>query len=132
MKLIYLLPLALLLACDKSDCANKNPVFDKNAPGTVAYNNELVKQLKEKDDVTFYHAGYEAYGNREFMKVNIQGTDLCATALLDITQNEDMDQYRKVKGQSYAHSRIFGLKYNIVQNDSSYSFTFVDMTWLVD
>ncbi len=122
-------------ACDIENppCDNQNPIFEKNAPGSVAYNNELAKVLKEqKDDATFYHAGYDEKEGREYMKVEAHAKAVCAMVWMDISGNEDMANYRRVKGQSYAHSRIFGLDYTIVPNDSTYGFTFVDMTWLVD
>ena len=134
MKLIYLLPLTLLIACDKPDCTNKNPVFDKNAPGSMTYDTELVKQMTEQAaaDQHFWIEGYKEKDGKEYMQVELQAKDMCAHFEMDITGNGDLEQFRKVKGMSYSGAGLAGLKLKIANNDTSYSFFFERVQTIVD
>jgi hypothetical protein len=130
MKRILIIPCILLMtSCDKPACNNQNAVFNSSTAGSIPYNSELVKQLQtqRKDDIKYYIRKYEARGNKEFMHVEVQAKAMCAVAFMDITGNERLENYRRVKGMSYQNAGLAGLKYRIVPNDSSYSFVFDDV-----
>ena len=130
---MLLLLVLLISTCNKPSCKNSNPVFENYAPGTKAYNNELATQLRDADTkAKFWIEGYETNQGKEYMTVEVQAQGMCAKMCLDITGNTRLEQFRKVKGMSYSGAELSGLYYHIVQNDSSYSFVFDDVDWIVD
>jgi hypothetical protein len=118
----------------RQECTNTNRVFDISAPGQKAYDAELVRQLNKvgKKKTKFWINKYIEKDNRQFLSVYVQGPGICAEALLEITGNEYLDNYIRVKGVSYHGAGLKNLEYSIDSSNGSYIFKFISTTWIVD
>jgi hypothetical protein len=118
----------------RHECTNTNRILDISAPGQKAYDAELVRQLNKagKKKTKFWINKYMERDNRQYMSVYIQGPGVCAEALLEITGNEYLDNYLRVKGVSYHGAGLQNLEYSIDSSNGSYIFKFISTTWIVD
>lgn len=134
MRFIYFIIAISLVGCDRAECTNTNPIFDKYTPESSEYREELVKQVERhgKDNIDYWIDGYVAAGNKEYMRVYMQNDKLCAKALLEITGNENLENFRRVKGVSYNGAGLKGLHYQIEKDSNGYYFLFQDVDWIAD
>ena len=108
----------ILISCDRPECINTNPVFDKYTPETKEYKDELVKQLNNVDqsDVRYWFEKYVKDGEREMIYVFIQGKGLCAKGVITVKQWGRISGIRRSKGMGYRGAELQGLKLDIVQD----------------
>ena len=130
-RILLFLPI-FLIACDKPACENKNSVFDKNAIGSAVYNAELKKQMDTRQDVDYWIEGYEAKDGRHYILVEIQAKDMCARALMDITENKRLTQFKNGKGAGYDGAEIRGLKYRTENSGNGETFILEDVERIID
>jgi hypothetical protein len=125
---------ALLTACDKPACNNKNQVFEKYAPSSVEYKRELTKQIRiiGSNRMRYWIDGYSAEGRKEYMHISIQGDGLCAKTMLDITIANGITHYKEAKGNGYNGAELRGLLYRIDSTDGNYNFIFESVNWIAD
>lgn len=121
-------------ACNPSDCVNTNPVFDQYSPQDKEYKEELAKVVGSchKDSIAAWIHSYDAAKGREYIYVNMIGRSVCAIAVMDITGNEELKQYRKVKGQSYSGAFLPQLKYHVEQTEQGANFVLDKVGEIID
>lgn len=114
-RILFLLPILAIAACDRPKCTNDNPVFEEYGPKSNEYKGELVKQLQTRhfEGVRYWVDKYVEIDGKPFMTVFIQADGLCAQGYLDIKNPNKLPQYKNVKGISYSGAEIKGLQYKI-------------------
>ncbi|UPT70654.1 MAG: hypothetical protein M0D53_16560 [Flavobacterium sp. JAD_PAG50586_2] len=63
--------LSSFVSCDRPDCKNNNPIFDKYLTNENEYKAELAKQLSRtnKSELTFWMDSYKEENNAKQMEV---------------------------------------------------------------
>ena len=132
--LVFMLTVVLLLGCDSTQCRNTLPLFDTYSPKDNEYKRELIRQLEHIGyrNVRYTIAGIEQSWNRQYMKVTVSGSELCATMMLDITGSIRLSNFVRVGGVSYAGSELQGLVYRVDSAGGDYQFHFIDVSKIVD
>jgi hypothetical protein len=122
------------IACDRPQCTNNNPVFEKNKPSSKIYKDELVKQLKiiDQTKLTFWLQKYEDIGGKESLYFNIQGDGLCAILHLTIKDWNKLENIRKRKGIGRRGAEFTNLKFKINQDSLSTDFEYISYDKLID
>lgn len=130
----FLLCLSFFASCERPECRNTNPVFDKFPPESNEYKAELIRQLNRPDLVklTYWIDKYVKDSTKEYMYISVQAKDICAKGILDITNAEDLEAFKRVKGMSYQGSELSGLVYTIDSTGGAYNFVFKDVVWIAD
>lgn len=132
---IFTIAIALLLAsCSNYQCTNVNPVFEQYKPADREYKAELARvvTLANKDSLASWIHSYKSIKGREYMYVNMIGRGICAVAIMDITGNSELAEYRKSKGQSHNGAFLPHIKYHIEQTDKGYNFVLDDIGEMMD
>lgn len=115
--LYYLITIIILTSCTTNkDCQNNNPVFTKNAPGSKAYNDELTRQiaLKDNDDITYSILNYEEKDGKEFLHIKVEADDLCATAVMVMTNWNKLEDVKRTKGKGYIGAKLENLTFDVL------------------
>jgi hypothetical protein len=133
MRYTPLLLFLLLFSCDRPECTNTNPVFDKYAAETNEYKAELIRQLNARTGkADFWIDKYSKQDSTEYMSIFVQANGLCAKGILDITNTLQLKQYKKVKGMSYSGAGLSGLKFRIDSLHGDYNFIFESVGSIID
>ena len=135
MRLFVFISIAILLAsCDKPQCTNHNPIFDKYKPADKEYRIELagLVEVADKDSVLFWINRYDSVVSHEYMYADVIGRNLCAIAIFDITGNEEFENFRRVKGVSYSGAGLLAPRYRIQHTDSGAQFVLDSVGMIVD
>ena len=124
----------LFAACNNQRCTNINPVFEKYQPDDEEYRAELARviALANKDSLTAWIDSYNEKHGREYMYVNMVGRGICAIAVMDITNNPELEPYRRVKGRAYAGAYLPHLKYHIERAGNSYHIVLDKVGTIID
>lgn len=135
--LLSLLLITTFTACDRPECKNNNPVFDKYTPEQREYKAELIKQLKatKSNTLRFWIDQYIAREGRTFMSVYVQGDGLCAKGILDITDvptGNRLQYYKQVGGGGYSGAELDGLKFRIDSSNGDYQFIYENVKRIID
>lgn len=120
--------------CSPADCVNTNPIFDKYSPEDKEYREELANVVNRchKDSIAAWIHSYDVVHGREYMYVNMIGRSVCAIAMMDITGNEELKQYRKVKGHSFNGAFLPHLKYHVEQTEHGVDFVLDKVGEMID
>lgn len=135
MRLFVFISIAILLAsCDKPQCTNHNPIFDKYKPADKEYRIELagLVEVADKDSVLFWINRYDSVAGHEYMYADVIGRNLCAIAIFDITGNEEFENFRRVKGVSYSGAGLLAPRYRIQHTHSGAQFVLDSVGMIVD
>lgn len=99
---------SVFISCDRLDCKNINPLFDNFSPDSRAYKTELVKQLKNTDNVklSYWFKEYVESNRKEMLLFNIQGDGLCAVIALNVEQWSKLEKLRQKKGDSLEEQNL--------------------------
>jgi hypothetical protein len=128
--------LALLtVGCDRPACKNTNSIFDKYAPDTKEYKDELVKQLAkvDKSKLTYWMDTYQENSNFKYINAHIQGDGLCAKIVITVNDSrKGIEGILKNKGMSYSGAELSALKFDIKQDSVSTEFIFREVSEIVD
>ena len=132
--ILTIIAVCLLAACDKPQCTNTNPVMSRYNPEDKEYKTELVRLIDSigKHNIDYWIHHYQAAGGREYMYVDLLAPGICAIAVMDITGNHDLLNFRRVQGKSYSGAGLSGLDYTIEPSDSSYNFVFKNVDYIID
>ena len=83
--LLILVILAVLITglvsfCNRPDCINNNPVFDKFDPESTKYRNELKNQIENigQDKLNFWIFNLKRIDGADYLKLYVQSDHLCA------------------------------------------------------
>ncbi len=131
--LLMIMPVLLYASC-KPECRSDNPVLNKYKPSDREYINELAKLVEQADksSIDGWINSYEQVNNREYMFIDLVGKGICGTAMMDITGNESLGNYRRVKGASYNGGFLDGLQFDILHTDSGNVFVFKEVDNIID
>lgn len=123
----------LLISCDRPQCKNTNPIFDKFTPDTKEYKDELVKQLNliGAKNLTYWVADYDF--DKNYLLVNIQGNGLCAKGSVLV---KDWTKISRIQKKGFGPNRIgaelTGFEMDIIQDSTSTTFVFKNYDSLID
>jgi hypothetical protein len=123
-----------IFSCDKPDCKNNNPIFDKYTPNKEEYKAELVKQLSiiDKTKLRYWFSEYVESNGKEYLYFQIQGDNLCAKIVLKVEQWNKLEQLRQKKGVSYRGAEFINLQFDIKQDSINTEFIFRDFDEIID
>ncbi len=127
--------LLIIVSCNRPNCRNTNPIFDKFSPDRKEYKDELVNELEkvDKSKLTYWMDRYQEIGNSQFMYVNIQGDGLCAIIVLSIeSSKKGIEGILKNKGNGYIGAKLDNLKFKIKKDSTSIEFIFKEISGIVD
>ena len=133
--LTYFSLLIMLLACDRPVCKNNNPIFDKYAPDSKEYKEELVIQLAKVDrsKLSYWMDIYLERNNLQYILVHIQGDGLCAKIFLQINEStKGIEWLLKNEGMGYRGAGLDELKFEIKQDSVSTEFIFQEVNGIID
>lgn len=127
--------LSLNVSCDRPNCKNNNPIFDKYSPNENEYKAELVKQLAKTDasELTYWMDTYREENNTKYIEVYIQGDGFCAKIVLTINDSEKgIEHILEKKGGGYCGAQLEDLKFDIKQDSTSTEFIFKEISGIKD
>lgn len=131
---VLILSLAII-SCDRQECNNTNPTFEKYAPETKEYKDELVRQFAkaDKSKLRYWVDTYQEEDNARYLYVHVQDDALCAKLVLSIKDsNEGICRLLKNKGMSYKGAELENLKFDIRQDSTQTEFVFREVSGIVD
>lgn len=126
--------LCVLASCDRSECTNTNPVFDKYPSGAPQYNAELVRALAVADSthLTWWIDRYMCINNRHYMEAYVQGGGLCAKMILEIGGVKRLDNFITIGGESYSGAEMTGMHYRVDTTGGKVSFVMTGLEHIID
>lgn len=106
-----------LSACQTGFDTQSNLVFDKNAPSSKAYKNELAVKIKANPSGLIYtfNKYFESNG-QDFLYITITGEDFKANGLVLVQNWDKLENIRRTKGTGYLGAELEGLRLNIKEN----------------
>lgn len=121
-------------ACDKPECTNTNPIFDKNQPESRIYQDELAFQIQKTgtEYLSYWFRNYENQNGNELLYFSVQGDSLCATMILEVRDWSNLSDLREKKGESYRGAEFRGLKFDIEQDSLSTRFIYKGQLEIID
>ena len=122
-----------LSSCSVPECQNSNAIFRTSNSDTKEYKSELAKQIRSKgaQNLSYRYDRYVKRGSEEYIVVNVEGKDLCATAeiqVFDWTKISGMR--REISG--YRGAELAGLEFEIVEDSTGVDFVYTDVDSVVD
>jgi hypothetical protein len=126
--------LTLMMACEKSECENKNAVLAQNYFDSEPYKRELAKQIQSTDPkkVNYWFDMYVKRGLDEYIDVHVQGGELCAEAHIRVTDWSKLKDIRETGGLSYHGAKLSGLQFTIEQDSLHTEFIYKDIDSVID
>lgn len=123
-----------IIACDRPDCENSNPVFEKFLPGSKQYKDELVKQLNliENSGLRYWLEKYEEKDGQEYLSFFVQGDGLCARIILTVKPVNKIRDVLDKKGVGYRGAEFKNLKFDIIQDSVQTEFVYKDFDRIID
>lgn len=135
-KLQFVLILAafLFVNCDRPECTNTNPIFNKYAPESEEYKTELVKQLDRIDPskLSYWFQKYSNNCGKEQLYFNIQGDGLCAILMLDIEEWGQLKELKEKEGVSFQGAEFINLTFDIIKDSSQTKFIYRNFDRIID
>jgi hypothetical protein len=129
--------LALVLAlitvsCNRPECQNTNPIFDKYPPFANEYKAELVRQMRSigQDKLKYWFDRLERRENKDYMIVYVQGDKLCAKGYVRVLDWNDIENLRDHGGYSGAGLR--GLRLNISETNGQTELVYAGVDKIID
>jgi hypothetical protein len=132
--LLLLAIISALTSCNRQECKNTNPVFEKNAPDSRDYKKELAKLLKSTDraKLRYWLDRYEEKHEQGYMRVNVQGADICAIAVLTVQNWKGIENIKKWKGMGYRGAELVNLGIEIYQDSVNTEFFYTGLEKIID
>jgi hypothetical protein len=124
-----------IISCDKPECKNINPIFDKYSPAAKEYKNELCKQLKLVDNskLSYWLDKYQEDDSLQYLHVFIQGDGLCARGVVIVKEWDDkLKNIHRAKGIGYRGVQLTNLKIDIQQDSNNTELVYQGMDAIVD
>ena len=128
-----LLILSIAISCDRPKCTNTNPVFNDFDPSSNEYKKELIAKIEDlgNSNVKYWIAGFEELNDKQYMMLNVQGSNLCALGHFEIKNTNKLETFIRNKGLGYRGARIIGFKFSILEADSI-SLVYLDLKRIID
>ncbi len=124
----------IFMSCNKTGCDSNNPIFQKHLPNSPQYKSELARLLKTTNtsQISFWFKEYIQNDKKEYILLQVQGTDLCGVMELEVANWDKLQQLRSTKGKGYRGAEFKNLQYEIKQDSASLSFVYKDIEKIVD
>ena len=140
MKRITYLPVVISLviittgACDRPNCENKNPIFDKYAINSEEYKAELLSQIEKygQKNLTYWFDSYLVENGKEYITVKIQNDSLCAKGMIQVNDWNKIEGIKRTKGKGYVGAKLKGLTFNVENDSNRIELVYKDITRIVD
>ncbi|MFZ4799581.1 MAG: hypothetical protein ACOYMA_18950 [Bacteroidia bacterium] len=131
---VFFCLLIFTVACNKPECNNSNPIFDKFSPDTKQYKDELIKQLNlvNNKKLRYWLDLYLEKDGQENLYFFVQGDGLCAKIILSVKQWNKIEGVKISKGVSYRGAEFKNLKFNISQDSLKTEFIYKDLDKIID
>jgi len=131
---VFFCLLIFTVTCDRPECNNSNPIFNKFSPDTKQYKDELIKQLKlvNNEKLRYWLEQYQENGGQEYLYFFVQGDGLCAKIILNVKQWNKIEGVKKSKGVSYRGAEFKNLKFDIFQDTLKTEFIYKDLDKIID
>lgn len=133
-RLLFVFLFSFLLSCDRPECRNTNPVFDRHPFHSLEYKAELARVITNKGErnLTYWLAYYYHQDNKDYATIYVQGVNVCAIMLMDITHGEGWKNFKEAQGAGYNGAQLINLHYRIEQNGLQTDFVFEKMRMILD
>jgi hypothetical protein len=128
--LFFLISIAVI-SCDRSNCKNTNPIFDKYSPESEEYKTELVNYV-DQDKLTYWLESYKSENNKEYISVHIQGESLCAVGVIRVVDWRGIEGIKRTKGKGYRGAELVGLKFIAVKDSSTTELVYTGIDYIFD
>jgi hypothetical protein len=140
MKRITYLPVMIslviltMVACDRPNCENKNPIFDKYAINSEEYKTELMSQIEKygQQNLTYWFDSYRVENEKEYITVKIQNDSLCAKGIIQVNDWNKIEGIKRTKGKGYVGAKLKGLTFNVENDSNRIELVYKDITRIVD
>jgi hypothetical protein len=105
-------------SCSKTECESNNPIFHKHLPNSPQYKSELARLLKNANSsqVSFWFKEYIQNDKKEYILLQVQGTDICGIMELEVANLDKLQQLRSVKGKGFRGAEFKNLQYEVKQD----------------
>lgn len=120
-------------SCNRPECRNINPVFDKFTFDTKEYKSELAKQIQSigTENLSYWFDKYYKKAGKEFIVIHIQGGALCAKGEIQVNDwSKISGMRREVSG--YSGAELSGLKIEIEQDSIGTNFIYDNIDRILD
>ncbi|MBS2101020.1 hypothetical protein [Carboxylicivirga linearis] len=127
--------LALMLAsCDRPNCENKNPIFDKYDVGSERYKTELVAQIKHygQKNLKYWFDSYIKENGNEYIIINIQNDSLCAKGKVLVRNWNKLEGIKQTQGKGYRGAELKGLVLDIEKDTNGVELIYSDVKRILD
>jgi hypothetical protein len=103
------------ISCDRPNCENRNPIFDKYNINSLEYKTELLTQIEKygQDNFEYWLNDYIEENGKDYIIVNIQNDSLCAKCMIQVNSWNKIEGIRKTKGKGYNGAKLKGLTFSI-------------------
>lgn len=125
--------LTLVISCNKPNCKNTNPIFEKFLPESDEYKHELANQIKVIgfENLNYWFDKYSKKNNQESIEIYVQGDSLCAKAILEVKDWSKLKNLRK-EVNGYNGAKLIGLRMRIESVGIKTNFIFEDIDNIED
>ncbi|OSZ79499.1 hypothetical protein CAP35_14980 [Chitinophagaceae bacterium IBVUCB1] len=108
------------------------PDFDKYSPDDMQYRQTLHKQLTATKDLRYWIKEYKEQNGKSYLYTYVQGGNVCAIGVFDISNTQKLENLRQAKGQSYSGAEITDLQYDVVSDSNGYHYVLKDYGHILD
>ncbi|MFK7756438.1 MAG: hypothetical protein AB8B53_05845 [Flavobacteriales bacterium] len=131
---LIFLTIAILTSCDRPECINENPIFLAHEPDSKIYKDELVKQLKQKDqnELRFWLQKYDIQDGIESLYFHVQSKDLCAILHLTVKDWQKLEDVKERKGVGRRGAEFTNLQFKILEDDLKTTFEYITFDSILD
>lgn len=121
--------LIIFISCDRPNCKNTNPVFDKFVPESNEYKQELSKQIGVIgfENLDYWFDRYLKINSKEYIEVYVQNDSICAKAIVEVRDWSKIEGLRK-ENNGYSGVKLKGLRMRIehVGNEVDFIYEGID------
>jgi hypothetical protein len=121
------------IACDRPNCKNTNPIFDKFSPESSEYKLELSKQIQSVgfENLDYWFDKYLKINDKEYIEINVQNDSLCAKATVEVKNWSKIEGLRK-EINGYRGAKLNGLRMRIERVGNKVDFIYEDIANIED
>jgi hypothetical protein len=132
--IVILLAVLTTVSCDRPNCKNKNPIFEKYGLNSEEYKIELLSEIEKngQNNLTYWFYSYIEENGKEYIIVNIQNDSLCAKGMIKVNDWKKIEGIKRTKGKGYVGAELKGLIFNVKKDSNKIEFVYEDLTRIID
>ncbi|WKN45936.1 hypothetical protein [Tunicatimonas pelagia] len=126
---------AVFYSCDRPGCDTTNRIFTTFPSNSLEYKKELATQIEENGltSLSYWFSEYVENDGQEFMKIHIQGDNICAEGFLFVKEwDEKIENIRRVEGKSYRGAELAGLKFSVENREEEVNLIYQKLERIID